>query len=171
MTFAEQSWTDFLLQTYKCLVLPKALKNGTCSVTPSNIYSESESVLLKWMNGIFESERQNVWNNRAPATRWIVNFDFDLMDGLVLATLLAHFAPFLSGKYFTKMYTDPATAEQCLNNSLLVLAALKVQFVIWAKSLFLSSATKKNEVMNSKRNSKYFSILNRQISPIQILLP
>ena len=97
-------------------------------MTPSNIYSESESVLLEWMNGIFESERQNVWNNRAPATRWIVNFDFDLMDGLVLATLLAHFAPFLSGKYFTKMYTDPATAEQCLNNSLLVIVIKQTKY-------------------------------------------
>ena len=99
-------------------------------MAPSNIYSESESVLLKWMNEIFESERQAVWTERAPSTRWIVNFDFDLMDGLVLATLMAHFAPFLSEKYFSKMYTDPATAEQCLNNSLLVLAALKARFVI-----------------------------------------
>ena len=169
LTIVEQSWTDFLLQTYKCLVLPKALKTGNCSVAPSNIYSESESVLLKWMNEIFESERQTVWTERAPSTRWIVNFDFDLMDGLVLATLMAHFAPFLGEKYFSKMYTDPATAEQCLNNSLLVLAALKARFVIRVlKYKLLFGATRKKMTI-PERNYKYFSILNRLILPIQIL--
>ena len=126
------------------------------------------------MNGIFEAERQNVWTENAPATRWIVNFDFDLMDGLVLATLLAHFAPFLGEKYFSKMYTDPATAEQCLNNSLLVLAALKVQFAIFKLleqnfPVNLLCGAIKNQMSNSKRNSKYFLILNRLISPTQIL--
>jgi len=30
-----------------------------------------------------------------PPSRWIVNFDFNLLDSLVLATLLAAYAPFL----------------------------------------------------------------------------
>jgi len=30
-----------------------------------------------------------------PASRWIVNFDFNLLDGLVFATVLAAYAPFL----------------------------------------------------------------------------
>ena len=30
-----------------------------------------------------------------PPSRWVVNFDFDLLDGLVLATVLAAHAPFL----------------------------------------------------------------------------
>jgi len=30
-----------------------------------------------------------------PASRWIVNFDFNLLDGLVLAAVIAAYAPFL----------------------------------------------------------------------------
>ena len=30
-----------------------------------------------------------------PPSRWVVNFDFDLLDGLVLAAVLAAHAPFL----------------------------------------------------------------------------
>ena len=30
-----------------------------------------------------------------PPSRWVVNFDFDLLDGLVFAALLAAHAPFL----------------------------------------------------------------------------
>jgi len=35
-----------------------------------------------------------------PPSRWIVNFDFNLLDGLVLAALLAAYAPFLV-RYFS----------------------------------------------------------------------
>jgi len=30
-----------------------------------------------------------------PPSRWIVNFDFNLLDSLVLAAILAAYAPFL----------------------------------------------------------------------------
>jgi len=30
-----------------------------------------------------------------PPSRWIVNFDFNLLDSLVLATAMAAYAPFL----------------------------------------------------------------------------
>ena len=30
-----------------------------------------------------------------PASRWVVNFDFDLLDGLVLASVIGAHAPFV----------------------------------------------------------------------------
>lgn len=114
---SEQSWLDFVLQTYKCLVLPKALKKASPLKLTSNVYSDAELILLNWLNEHYEDNRSRIWANGASAPRWIVNFDFDLMDGLVLGAVLAAYAPYMTHEVRT-MHPDPASSEECLHNGL-----------------------------------------------------
>merc|ERR1712062_325604 len=120
------SWTDFLLQLYKCLVLPRCMdsENGDDEVQ-SNLYSHPELNLLAWLNSFYDQERGNMFDDLDLPVRWIVNFDFDLMDGLVIGCILSHYAPFLAEKYLRKMYSEPITPEQCLHNSLLIIASMR----------------------------------------------
>lgn len=64
-----------------------------------------------------------------PPSRWVVNFDFDLLDGLVLAAVLAAYVPFLVswGSSFIKIAelitldsTFKNPLSQIVNYSLLV---------------------------------------------------
>ena len=89
----------------------------------SNIYSVGERILLAWFNHHYKEQKQKTWaiNSKVlfctiadafkhcwftmlyfqplaeslPSARWIVNFDLDFMDGLVLAAVLAAHCPFL----------------------------------------------------------------------------
>ena len=85
------SWTDFLLQLYKCLVLPRCMdsEDGHDEVQ-SNLYSQPELNLLAWLNSIYDQERGNMFDDYDLPVRWIVNFDFDLMDGLVIGRCLQY---------------------------------------------------------------------------------
>lgn len=116
-----------MLQTYKCLVLPKALKNAPTLKLTSNVYSDAELVLLNWLNAHYEDNRSRIWSNGASAPRWIVNFDFDLMDGLVLGAVLAAYAPYMT-QHVRTMHSDPASSEECLHNGL-VLRTLSLVFL------------------------------------------
>ncbi|KAI9525961.1 hypothetical protein NQZ68_002509, partial [Dissostichus eleginoides] len=58
-----------------------------------------------------------------PSARWIVNFDLDLTDGLVLAALLAAYCPFLISS-LQRMYTTINSLEQILHNNIIVAQAL-----------------------------------------------
>lgn len=90
---------------------------------PSNLYSRHELQLLSWLNSHYHHMREKVWasgiqrphgliasfawicfllifefllmSGTVPPVRWIVNFDLDLIDGLVLAALLATYCPYL----------------------------------------------------------------------------
>ena len=72
----------------------------------------SERIVLSWLNYNFEHQRNIIWNpedadgstnktnsyygaNRAPPSRWVVNYDLDLLDGLVFAASLAAYCPWL----------------------------------------------------------------------------
>uniref|UniRef100_A0A671Z2L4 Cilia- and flagella-associated protein 47 domain-containing protein n=1 Tax=Sparus aurata TaxID=8175 RepID=A0A671Z2L4_SPAAU len=139
-SLSKQSWTDVLLQIHK-------VKNASCSsqshANPqshpvkhnsqplaSNIYSSCELQLLSWLNMHYESMRDTVWGtgrtckSGAPSARWIVNFDLDLTDGLVLASLLAAYCPYLICSHFRRMYTTTSSLEQILHNNIIVYKAL-----------------------------------------------
>ncbi|XP_067896652.1 cilia- and flagella-associated protein 47-like isoform X2 [Heterodontus francisci] len=143
-SISKRSWTDMLLQIYKVLVLSRlTLKdiNNICSnqkylenvpkinaePLSSNIYSTGELVLLTWLNFHYETMRTAVWEccqkGAVPPTRWIINFDLDLLDGLVLAAVLAAYCPHLIPTHLENMYTSPSVPEQCLHNSLVLLNA------------------------------------------------
>ena len=65
----------------------------------SNIYSVGERIVLAWLNHHYEHHRQKIWQNCSkggvPPARWIVNYDFDLLDGLVIGAVLGAHMPFL----------------------------------------------------------------------------
>ncbi|CAE1306735.1 unnamed protein product [Acanthosepion pharaonis] len=128
----------------KCLVLskitPRVLKNTTMAnenlkmpsvnTDPlcSNVYSTAERILLAWMNRYYEFYREKIWSGNnvvLPPARWVVNFDFDLNDGLVIATLIGAYLPFLVQSHISKMVTFPMTHEHYLHNSLKIVCALR----------------------------------------------
>ncbi|CAL8089583.1 unnamed protein product [Calicophoron daubneyi] len=97
----------------------------------SNCYSSSERALLAWINYCFTYGRERVWPSQLhtpqgpPSSRWIVNFDYDLGDGIVLACVVGLYVPCLIPGYISKLYTHPSTKEQCLHNAIYLVAALK----------------------------------------------
>ncbi|KAM7365486.1 hypothetical protein PAMP_016406 [Pampus punctatissimus] len=138
-SLSKRSWTDVLLQIYKVLVLcsvSESSLNTTLSqedgILPvdsqplaSNIYSPQELQLLSWLNMHYQSMRKTVWGTGGvPSARWIVNFDLDLTDGLVLAALLAAYCPYLICSHFRRMYTTTTSLEQILHNNIIVTQAL-----------------------------------------------
>ncbi|KAL3045754.1 hypothetical protein OYC64_013917 [Pagothenia borchgrevinki] len=139
-SLSKRSWTDVLLQIYKVLVLCRVSERGSNSylnpedidgILPvsspplaSNIYSPYELQLLYWLNMHYKSMRNTVWGTGGvPSARWIVNFDLDLTDGLVLAALLAAYCPFLISS-LRRMYTTTNSLEHILHNNIIVAQAL-----------------------------------------------
>ncbi|XP_012863928.1 cilia- and flagella-associated protein 47 [Echinops telfairi] len=139
---SKRAWTDVLLQIYKVLVLSRVTPHKGSSTPPiqsqstqrvnpcfisSNVYSTSERILLSWLNTNYENGRHIVWKKDhksvIPSEKWIINFDKDLMDGLVIATQLAAYCPFLIDSHFVNMYLQPKSHEQYLHNSLIILNA------------------------------------------------
>ncbi|XP_003218974.3 cilia- and flagella-associated protein 47 isoform X1 [Anolis carolinensis] len=140
---SKRAWTDVLLQIYKILVLQRVSFLGSnrqensediehvpkisAESLSSNIYSSSERIILAWMNRHFEKMRKIIWKDcekgNIPPTRWILNFDRDLLDGLVLAAQIASYCPYLISTHFVNMYTNPQTSEQYFHNCLIVVNA------------------------------------------------
>ncbi|NWR43500.1 CFA47 protein, partial [Regulus satrapa] len=143
-TMSKRAWTDVLLQIYKLFVLPRVsshigsgqLSSENLENMPqikseplcSNIYSRYERTILICLNKHYEKNRKIVWKDSQrggiPPMRWIVNFDHDLRDGLVLAAHMAAYCPYLIPTHFIRMYTNPRTHEQFLHNSLILVKAL-----------------------------------------------
>ncbi|XP_029113625.1 cilia- and flagella-associated protein 47-like isoform X2 [Scleropages formosus] len=145
-SLSRRVWTDVLLQTYKVFVLPRVTK-GSWGCHPGcededhtarddldpqsrNIYSTWERRLLTWLNCTFQKMRWTVWDPQlydgdVPPPRCIANFDADLADGLVLATALAAYCPFLIPARFRRMFSSGSSLEQNLHNGLIVCRALR----------------------------------------------
>ncbi|XP_054479802.1 cilia- and flagella-associated protein 47-like [Anoplopoma fimbria] len=141
-SLSKRSWTDVLLQIYKVLVLCRVSESGLNNANlkndnldgilpvgsqprASNIYSSCELRLLLWLNVHYQRMRKTVWGRGGvPSARWIVNFDLDLTDGLVLAALLAAYCPYLICSHFQRMYSTTSSLEQNLHNNIIVTQAL-----------------------------------------------
>ncbi|NWI88408.1 CFA47 protein, partial [Pitta sordida] len=144
-TMSKRTWTDVLLQIYKVFVLPRVSSRGSTNPShlesvqniprikqeplSSNIYSPYERTILTWLNKHYEKNRKIVWKDcqrgGVPPRRWIVNFDRDLLDGLVLAAQVAAYCPYLIATHFVRMYTSPRTRQQFLHNSLILVKAMR----------------------------------------------
>eukprot|EP00062_Callorhinchus_milii_P018287 gi/632971676/ref/XP_007902288.1/ PREDICTED: uncharacterized protein LOC103185538 [Callorhinchus milii] len=141
---SKRAWTDVLLQIYKVSVLSRINQKDISKtfsyakymdsipkINPdslaSNIYSAPERCLLTWLNIHYENMRHHVWKDcqkgGIPAMRWVINFDANLLDSLVLAAVLAHYCPSMISTHFVNMYTFPSSPEQYLHNSLVFLNA------------------------------------------------
>ncbi|XP_061692741.1 cilia and flagella-associated protein 47-like isoform X2 [Syngnathoides biaculeatus] len=142
-SLSKRCWTDFLLQIYKVLVLcrvsessrnPAGAKyhkdeDGILNIhsLPSNLYSRHELQLLSWLNSHYHYMRDTVWGSgTVPPVRWIVNFDLDFTDGLVLGALLAAYCPYLVSSHFQRMYTTTPSLEQILHNNIIIVQALTI---------------------------------------------
>ncbi|XP_061554921.1 cilia- and flagella-associated protein 47-like [Phycodurus eques] len=142
-SLSKRCWTDFLLQIYKVLVLCRVSESslnptrakyhkdedGILNIhsLPSNLYSRHELQLLSWLNSHYHYMRDTVWSSgTVPPVRWIVNFDLDLTDGLVLAALLAAYCPYLVSSHFQRMYTTTLSLEQILHNNIIIIQALTI---------------------------------------------
>ncbi|XP_041438289.1 cilia- and flagella-associated protein 47 isoform X2 [Xenopus laevis] len=141
-SLSKRVWMDILLQIYKVLILSRVTQKKrdddyvsetmpkiNSEPLSSNIYSPSERILLTWLNVNYEKMRKTVWKDcqkgEIPPTRWIINFDRDLLDGLVLAAQMASYCPFLISTHFTSMYTNPESPEECLHNCLILVSAFR----------------------------------------------
>ncbi|XP_055987073.1 cilia- and flagella-associated protein 47 [Sorex fumeus] len=141
--WSKRAWTDVFLQIYKIMILSRIEPHKSKDLPPisvksspklnpcfisSNMYSNSERLLLSWMNTNYENARQIIWKNCprgvAPCERWIINFDTDLSDGLVLGTQFGAYCPFLIDSYLVNMYTHPKSPEQYLHNCLIIVNVL-----------------------------------------------
>lgn len=68
-------------------------------------FSVGERIILAWLNHHYERQRHYVWGTMkscsrndkggVPPSRWVVNFDYDLLDGLVMAAVVAAYCPWL----------------------------------------------------------------------------
>ncbi|XP_041638088.1 cilia- and flagella-associated protein 47-like isoform X2 [Cheilinus undulatus] len=140
-SLSKRSWTDVLLQIYKVLVLRRVSPKGLNSTLKhedlagilqvgsqpldSNIYSSWELQLLSWLNMHYLGMRETIWEKgNVPSARWIVNFDLDLTDGLVLAALLSSYCPYLICSHFRRMYTTTSSLEQIIHNNIIIVQAL-----------------------------------------------
>ncbi|KFP32536.1 Calponin homology domain-containing protein 2, partial [Colius striatus] len=144
-TMSKRAWTDVLLQIYKVFVLQRVSSRSVTDLfglesiqnmpriksdpLSSNIYSPYERTILTWLNKHYEENRKTVWKDsqkgEVPPMRWVVNFDQDLQDGLVLAAQLAAYCPYLIATHFIRMYTYPKTPEQFLHNCLILVSAMR----------------------------------------------
>ncbi|XP_077399924.1 cilia- and flagella-associated protein 47-like isoform X1 [Vanacampus margaritifer] len=142
-SLSKRCWTDFLLQIYKVLVLCRVSEctpnltrerdqedeDGILNIhsLPSNLYSRHELLLLSWLNSHYHRMRETVWGSgTVPPVRWIVNFDLDFTDGLVLAALIAAYCPYLISSHFQRMYTTSPNLEQILHNNIIIVQALTI---------------------------------------------
>ncbi|CAF3347445.1 unnamed protein product [Rotaria sp. Silwood1] len=143
-TVSKKTWVDVLMQTLKSLVLgritpksyeqlgipdrSKLMPDINTDPTSSNIYGISERILLTWLNYCYSNYREQVWVHREqsnmPSGRWIVNFDIDLVDSIVLGTVLGAYCPFLIEPHLQRMYVHPTTGEQYLQNALIIVSCL-----------------------------------------------
>ncbi|XP_045065582.1 cilia- and flagella-associated protein 47-like isoform X3 [Coregonus clupeaformis] len=144
-SLSKRAWMDVLLQTYKVLVLPRvtegplslglqscdsgSMEQQVPRINPkplaSNVYSTWERRLLTWLNLHYHTMRTTVWSpltcrGDVPSARWVVNFDLDLADGLVLAAVLAAYCPFLISSHLQRMYTSSSRLEQNLHNGIIL---------------------------------------------------
>ncbi|XP_032824158.2 cilia- and flagella-associated protein 47 isoform X1 [Petromyzon marinus] len=142
---SERAWTDILLQIFKVFVLSRVTTEAVSKALPtenrtmarppllavaplsSNFYSSSERLLLSWLNHHYHASRMLICSpDDPPSARWVVNFDYDLMDGLVLAAVLASYCPYLIPSHLSRLQPHPCSPEQYLHNALVLVSALHV---------------------------------------------
>lgn len=54
----------------------------------------------------------------------VVNFDVDLLDSIVLSSVLLSYCPFLMITHFSKLFGRPSSQEQCAHNAIILIKAL-----------------------------------------------
>lgn len=84
-----------------------------------------ERILLTWLNYCYANFKSKIWSHQEPSTRWIVNFDVDLTDSLVLAACIGAYCPFVVDHLLSRMYMIADSAEKCFHNALILVDACR----------------------------------------------
>lgn len=63
----------------------------------------------------------------SPPCRWIVNFDVDFMDGLVLATLVGAHVPFVVSDFILDLYSNGFCFFQCFQKKTIIRRNISVE--------------------------------------------
>ncbi|RHY34023.1 hypothetical protein DYB32_001211 [Aphanomyces invadans] len=126
------AWTKVIFQIIKCFVLFRISTKAyaalpgivdpatklptdvvTRDCTKSNVYSESEMVLIQWL--LHHSKRMAT----VAEPRLIMDLEHDLKDGVVLCYVLASHVPTLAvdGGPLHGFNRKPTSAEHCLDNA------------------------------------------------------
>lgn len=105
----------------------------------TNMNSESEYILLRWLEHHFNNQRQWLWtcnkyreSDMVPEAKSINYFDFDLHDGLALIAVTASHCPYLKD-HLTDIYLKPQYTEQAYHNATKLLESwhlLNLSFVV-----------------------------------------
>ncbi|QDZ22861.1 hypothetical protein HOP50_09g54090 [Chloropicon primus] len=105
------------LKSLRSLPIASAIEMGKSYFTKSNVYSVSETILLKWMTAHFFQALPGV-------ATCITNFDHDLRNGLAFYSLLVGYWPSLGG-YSKSLKKNPRGDNQVRENAELVIRMLQ----------------------------------------------
>eukprot|EP01135_Chromosphaera_perkinsii_P012039 Nk52_evm2s2578 gene=Nk52_evmTU2s2578 len=130
-----ESWLSVSAQIFKLFVINritpkfyKSLPNAEAELSPlnplligqSNIYSQSEGILLHWINAFFTQSRF-CKGNRPPIT----NFGTDLRDSCAFAALVDAYVPYLVKEQFDNVLLMCNREEEYEANAFVVLRCLR----------------------------------------------
>ncbi|XP_071052860.1 cilia and flagella-associated protein 47-like isoform X2 [Onthophagus taurus] len=140
-----QSWLDFTLQLYKCLYLKKVIqshcimskcdnfKNTPLSdyfsqenvpIQPA-IYSESESLIMNWLQFHYNENRNSIWENVTLNATSVDLYNNSLCDGLVFGVVLITYCPYLKVLLQDLFYT-PKRYEEMYHNVSRIIQSLEM---------------------------------------------
>ena len=70
----------------------------------------------------------------SPPCRWIVNFDVDFMDGLVLAALVGAHVPFVVSYFILDLYNNGFCFFQCFKKSVIRRKYKQLVLLTWKEN-------------------------------------
>ncbi|CAH8662171.1 unnamed protein product [Schistosoma bovis] len=96
----------------------------------NSCYSSCECILLAWLNYCYHQYACQIWPEKKSVftnnNLIVTNFDNDLCDGIILACAIGAYVPCLIPNYFSKIYTQPNSEEQCFHNAIILVQALRM---------------------------------------------
>ncbi|CAH8569283.1 unnamed protein product [Schistosoma turkestanicum] len=98
----------------------------------NSCYSLCERILLAWLNYCYRQYASQIWTEKKSLftnnnnNLIVTNFDYDLRDGIVLACTIGAYVPCLIPNYFSKIYIQPNSDEQCFHNAIILVQALRL---------------------------------------------
>ncbi|CAH8678630.1 unnamed protein product [Schistosoma rodhaini] len=96
----------------------------------NNCYSSCERIILTWLNYCYHQYAYQIWPEKKSVSTnndlIVTNFDDDLCDGIILACAIGAYVPCLIPNYFSKIYTQPNSDEQCFHNAIILVQALRM---------------------------------------------
>lgn len=144
---SKQAWLEMLMQTYKVLILSRALRSTeTCNSTMDNemnsaaiyrhsvkyistyshLFSTIELLLLNWMTFHYKDVRKIYWaDNSYLQEKEVSYFGEHMEDGFIYAAITLTYCPFFE-EHFKKLRPCPISIEERLHNNIKVMQSWDV---------------------------------------------